>query len=740
MDIDKWNVSEIVFNFLKSEFSISYTNIARKIGCSEQSLSDWRNGKRIPKSYNIEAICEKIPQLLETEQEQRCLCYLKAYFSDAGNRVSVSINQYNTMNSLLEYLYRDFNNELGKDKFYGLINDSSCNSMLREIILKKIQVNEDYTQIFQVEELTTDEKKELQNKGMGWKLDLNHCFILKFKENGKGYTYKILVDFNYNEEEHRDAGDYTNSLNALVDYDVNMILLFTNGNFVDDEINVFMHANIYVEKIELKEILDKSYSKDYIYNSISMDIELEMLANKYTDIILGRLRKYFSVIYKDILFDRQKEITTKLKEKYIFWDAKFATRHHINFQEQRICELIRNKEIPQGGKALAIGYLSFPCILRLTDFYEKIYLLDNSNKAVTLYQDRIKELNSSLSKKIEFITFTSSMFDSISNVKQWYSSMDFILIGTGNGSFIKKLQTYYLICNSWLKKDGILYISFLNREFLYKYVDYATIEQNFEFMPLPDQKRATAFITNNKEKYDLYCETYDCNEIVDIAKKYFEINIMYSYPLASVLIGADKNRLQLILKELDKEYSRHGWTKRTFSNCKGYYIDVVLKKIGKNLIENIELKPENLERIIFNNKEDLKKYYLKTLLLTDKSYQIDASDGKRKIQNIYMVLLPTQKRLPETDNNEICLGDKLFRLLNISEINALGIEYRNINPFLKACDSGIVLNKSYDIEIEEKNKSIFYIGDGSANGGYKIEQSILMDLLMKYGYKSIKFD
>ena len=62
-------------------------------------------------------------------------------------------------------------------------------------------------------------------------------------------------------------------------------------------------------------------------------------------------------------------------------------------------------------------------------------------------------------------------------------------------------------------------MSFLNSEFLYEYVDPATAEQNFEFIPVINEKRGTAFIGNNTEKYELYCEAYHCNDIRDSAEK-----------------------------------------------------------------------------------------------------------------------------------------------------------------------------------------------------------------------------
>lgn len=518
-----------------------------------------------------------------------------------------------------------------------------------------------------------------------------------------------------------------------------MLLLFGNSTIPDKEINFWIDLNIYTEKVDLREINEKGESRDYIYSTSNTDFEMEMLANKYADIVIERLRKYFSVAFKNILFDTQRPLTGKQKESYIFWDAKFATRHHINFQENRIKSLIEENLIRVNGTALAIGYLSFPCMLRLSNKYEQIYLLDNSNTIIRMYEQYLRENALELIKKVTFITFTSALFDFITEKLHLYHSLDFILLGTGSGSFIKKLRTYYKICNSWLKNEGVLYISFLNSKFLYEYVDKATAEENFEFIPELGGRTAIALTSNNTEKYNLFCETCDSNGLKDMAEKYFKVKKMYSYPLASVLEGPQKSRLQNVLKELDKEYSKNGFTIKTFSNCRGYYIDGVLKK---NVGEYIDVKFPNqfkAKKIKFNDKQKYEECYLKTLLLAKKELPIIDSVKKNVKLEIYVVILSTKKMLPETTNKEICIGAKKMRLLDISEINTLGLEYKNLSPFLIS-KGDIVLNSNYDMELKHQKNKYFYIGDGSNDGGYEIQAKELLPLLDLYGYSEMSIN
>lgn len=738
MHIYEWNIPKIVIDTLKNEFRISYAQIARSIGCTEQTLLDWRKGVRKPQKSSIWDMCERFPGILSEDEQKRYLLLLKTEFVDAGSQVNASLEECNSVKELLEYLFEFFEKELNEDKVYGIINGSYSKSLLKEIILKKLKMIAKNNPIFRAKELGDEEKRTLCNKGMCWKLNLDHCIILKFKEYKKQYTYKVLVDFDFTKREYELAGGYIESRDATKVYDVEMILLFENFRIPEEEMRFFMDSNIYIERVDTNEIENKKYIKDYICSDLDVDTDMEMIANKYADIVVERLKKYFFVIYKNILFDSRKNLTNVKKDNYIFWEAKFATRHHINFEQNRILELLDKGDIPSGGKALAIGYLSFPCMLRLADKYEKIYLMDNSNTSVKMYEQYIKQYVPQLVNKLEFIIFTSVMFESIMERYQLYRSIDFILIGTGSGSFIQSPQSYYLMCNSWLKKGGALFMSFLNSEFLYEYVDPATAEQNFEFIPVINEKRGTAFIGNNTEKYELYCEAYHCNDIRDIAEKYFEVVKMYSYPLASVLEGTHKSRLQNILKELDKEYSRQGIDVKTFSNSRGYYIDAVFRKKSQEIMCVSGLGECDLEETLFSDKEMYEEHYLKTLLLTEKTFSVKEAVKNNLLCEIHVMLLPSKKMLPETINSEITIKNKKYRFLNIAEINLLGIEYRNISPFLISYNEQIKFISNYDEDLEKSNKKFFYIGNGKNDRGYKVEKEKLLELLKEHSYRAIQ--
>lgn len=736
MDINNLNSTKILIETLNNEFGINYNTIYEALNCSQQTLSNWRNGTSTPNKTSIDLICKTIPKLLKSEDQiQQYSSVLKTTFSDLGTTIRNSINACDSLDVLLKYLCENMSKDIKQDKFSRLFNTPTGNNLLAEIFNQKILINKEKYPIFQVEKLDIDSQKFAFPQNLICKFSADKCFILRFKGNGKKYAYKVLVDFNFNQQEYENMADFTDSKDTFKFYDVDMILLFGNVRISDREIALWINQNIYTERIDTREILLKNKSKDYIYSSSDNDFELESLANQYSDIVIGRLRKYFSVVFKNILFYDEKPLTAKQKDSNIFWDAKYATRHHISFQKGRISSFLPNS----ATTALAIGYLSFPCMLSFADKFDSVYLLDNSNTAIKTYEKYVSNNLPEISKKIKFVTFTSALSYIATEQCKLYNSLDFILIGTGSGSFIKKIQDYYLLFNLWLKPQGILYASFLNKAFLYEYVDKITAAENFEFIPNIELNSATALISNNPEKYDLYCETYDYNELKNITEKYFSFIKMYSYPLASVLEGTHKSKLQNILKELDKEYSRAGFTSQTFSNCKGYYIDGLFRKqIGLSIFQELpdNLRSQITELSALSNYEDT---YLKTLLLVEKSSLKINYVTPNIFAEIYVFVLPSYATLPETTQQEICIGTKKLRLLEVSEINALGLEYKNINPFLKSRNN-IKLNCNYDAALALKPNKYVYIGAGNVHQVCRIQTHKLLKLLDSYHYSEVQLN
>ena len=134
----------------------------------------------------------------------------------------------------------------------------------------------------------------------------------------------------------------------------------------------------------------------------------------------------------------------------------------------------------------------------LREHFQKIICLDNA-------MDCINEYKRKFGGRGDFSIFTSSIADYITNRCSLYHSVDLVVIGTGYASFLRYPSVYYQYINTWLKNDGIVYISYYNSEFIYDYIDWITLNQNMDFLPVADTKTAKVNI-NKAGKYYIYCE------------------------------------------------------------------------------------------------------------------------------------------------------------------------------------------------------------------------------------------
>lgn len=732
----QWNISKKIMEILKNEYSVSYSSFSKIIDVSEGTTLKWRNNETNPQSSNINNICSKLPEYLRRHhKEEEFFSQLVTEFSSISGIVEYNIKKCKTLEKLLEYLYMDFDTDLNNDKMHDLINNKYTNILLRRIFIEKLKTNFVHPVNFQIENLDNEKRNPLLHKESNWELDPEHCVVLRFKTKERDRSYKVLVNFNYNQEEYENTKDVKEARDAVKYYGVDMILLFPNITIPKDDLYFCMGCCIYIEEINMQELHSSIISKDFIYTS-EEDKEKEVLANKYADLVLGRFYKYLSVIFKNILFTQKRELTNKQQDSFVFWDAKFVMRHHINFQIERMKDLFFREGDRKLENVLAIGYQSFPSILQLADKFTCIYLLDNSIECINFYENYLRDNHPELINKIRFLPFTSVLFDFISERYHLYGIMDFILLGTGEGSFIKKLPFYYLICNSWLKPGGKMYISFLNRDFPYEFVDRVTIEENSEYIPLINEKKAIAIVTNSTERYHLFCETFNCNGVRDIAEKYFKVVKLYSYPLGSIIQSTHRSRLQNILKEYDKEYSKKGFLTKSFSNSRGYYLDTVLAKYKGRWISVRKLEEPDAKEEVFQ--EGYTKFYLKTILLTDVNVSVKTLLDSGQNIDIYAIVLPKEKKLPETDRNEVYIINKTLRLLNIVEINALGLEFKNISPFLVNSEKRVTLRLYYDNVINNIKDKFCYVGNGSSYlRGYKLSYEKLLELLKEYGYHGL---
>ena len=185
------------------------------------------------------------------------------------------------------------------------------------------------------------------------------------------------------------------------------------------------------------------------------------------------------------------------------------------------------------------------------------------------------------------------------------------------------------------------------------------------------------------------------------------------------------------MKEYDKAYSGTGFCEKNFSNSKGYYLDILLQKyVGKKIINEKLEESQKIKDIDLHNLEE-NICMCKTLLIKE-----IVNEQNELVQNGLIIVMPSERKLPETENKEIILGNKKFQLLSIREINEIGLEYKNISPF-NVSNLQCNVKRFYDHTLEGMKGKEMVVCNGSFDRGYKIKCNDLIKKLQQYQYEHI---
>ncbi len=721
--MEVWNISKIIIETIHEKFNITYKNIYNALKCTEQTGLNYRTGRTKPSKACIEQICQGVNELLDNEQKNIYIARLCQIFSDAGEVVREGLEKKSDVESLFQYLYNSFENDQKKDDMYALLNVKANSKLLQYVLMKKLNECTNSFSNFRVENIESILPKVGKTEKY---MDMDNCLVLELKTSMVNQPYNVLINYNCTWfcDDKEIIYNISNMSDNLKEAGIRMSLIFTDKKISDKDVAFSIKSNMYIEQIQKQEIYKEQDISNYVF--CKEENKYERVANIYSNVIVEHIKKYFQVAYKNIIFTS----VTELDRKYpgVLWQAKYATRHHINFQRERLLEVINenNNDQQKNKVGIAIGFWGFPSILAKQEIFSNIYLFDNSLEAINKYEEF--ECGN---PKVHCEVFTTMLFDYITQKYELYNQVDFILMGTGAGSFCRNIQSYLQMCNQWLKPNGKLYISFINKEFPYMYVDRRTQEENFEYIPKEGKKIIQAVPANLSEQYEMFGSVYECNELKNIVQNHFCILSLFSYPLACILQSKHKNQLQNILKEYDKAYSGTGFCEKNFSNSKGYYLDILLQKyVGKKIINEKLEESQKIKDIDLHNLEE-NICMCKTLLIKE-----IVNEPNELVENVLIIVMPSERKLPETENKEIILGNKKFQLLSIREINEIGLEYKNISPF-NVSNLQCNVKRFYDHTLEGMKGKEMVVCNGSFDRGYKIKCNDLIKKLQQYQYEHI---
>lgn len=737
-------VMQVLINSMY-EAGITYVQIANLAECAKNSVTNWKKSISSPALHYFQKIEKNIMPLLAANKEDldvKIMANIRSKGKDVKT-VQFILERLSPEAGIcrfLQYYVFNYQNDRKLDLLEELITNPEYLEYIRKVLLKKLQIKGKGYKFFDADFWAFSRGSDIDTEPI---LKDGNWLMLRFADSESSYGYRTLlhIKYSYSKEEllqlslfMRDNPDK-----------VNMMVLITADRVSQKELHYCIQDNIYVEKLKVKDVAEESASENFIYEE-GPDAEKLLPINRFCDTIWNRISKYFSVIYKNIIFSHldEKLKEGKRAERGILWEDHFANRHEINFECERIKEILSrenssgNSPCSRDKVAVSIGFVSFPVLLMLREHFQKIICLDNA-------MDCINEYKRKFGGRGDFSIFTSSIADYITNRCSLYHSVDLVVIGTGYASFLRYPSVYYQYINTWLKNDGIVYISYYNSEFIYDYIDWITLNQNMDFLPVADTKTAKVNI-NKAGKYYIYCETNNYKDAKSFVGRYFELQNIYSYPVASVLFEQGKHFLQNILKELDKEYARKGVSldNMTFSNCRGCFLDIVAQKKTKPLVCSSGMEQHLIHhayaRTCDNRYEQLKKEglredghnYVKVLICQDRN-----TSGSMTLPGIkcyYAIALPYNKQIEETTDNEVVVFSKKLKLLNIQQLNELGFEIGNITPFFTFKNENVKWIKICDHSLLSSSYPYIFTGSGRCDASIKMSKREFQGYLEQYSY------
>ncbi|WP_303194169.1 hypothetical protein [Thomasclavelia spiroformis] len=525
-------------------------------------------------------------------------------------------------------------------------------------------------------------------------------------------------------------------------------IIFTFNSYPQENLLALssLSCPIYVKKISQDTLNKQITTLNYNISPLNNKLLNLINYNKFADYILNSLQCDFDLFFKNSL------AKSNIINKNNLMDSTYKSfNQELEFEVHLlISELINIMKTSPIIKIMTINYDSYLVLnaalkalsntIKDNNIIVQVAVTDNSSSLINC----IKINNSNPNITFDFYSIKSLFLDYITSKKSLYNSLDLVVIGMGSLSFFKNPQRYFMYINAWLNNNGRILISSYSSSC--KKLNYYKniLRKNLPFISGVSKDIGEYNLTKQKS-IRIFCKTYDKNDLMQELKKYFEIskesdsNIskIYMHPTFSLFIEETIPReFSDALYKLEKEYSS---SKNNRSNL-GYFIVAIASKhiYSKQIIKTLP-KIRKIKHNIsisrgwhYSILKDIDTKYsnailLKTVLLRSKSSN-----------QLYCILISSDRILTEElrSNSLLITGCKKFisdelQLLTCKEINDLGYNIGNLNPFSKY---GQTCKYFYDKNILKNETKYFIFGSGDPKFSYFVNQSQLKQLLDKYHF------
>lgn len=736
---------------------------SEKIDVSDDTIRNWMKNKCI-RTDSIQKIQLSISNISQNKQHIMQI-FTKYILDNHNNYLSDTNKQFlenaSSIGEIIEYFldgsyYNDFKNETEFKLDEYLV--PQCYKSLQKKITHDIHKNTFYEikkpksnksndhillcfsfpkEIYKVMIYLTDKNLSLRNKIMDKK--------------GNKDTIKTLAN------QFDSSFDETDRANAYV--------IFTDNYYPQKTCQTLMTSDppIYIKKISNRKLEKQSVTINYRSNSLSLN---EMvLVNKITDYMLYLLQCDFDLFLKNAI--ASKCTSYRDIKKDIYNEGIGAYQQELEFEafllKEQIVKLISDAPKDQEIiRILALNHKNFNLLQRALNISNNILKAHNKTIQILVGDSSNQVVNLLNLEKIPRAAFSAycinaDTLDFFTTEQELCGSIDMIIAGMGTLSFFKNPQKYLLYMNTWLKKDGKIFLSVYSAAGT-KLISYKhLVSQNLKFVTGVSGNIAE-YIDTLQSFFRLYCKTYDRKEIEKEVEKYFTVEPeatlsnhknarnfnadkkIYMHPsICPVVENNIPRKFQEALADMERIYSMHPIHRSEV----GYFISVIAQKKLNHFKE-----PQIIRAEIVHHSDAITRawhyWLMKEQGLSDlailKPVLLKPKTAGGTLNQIYCIVIDSKHILTENiaDSKPVITGcgsfiEQELRLLTAREINDLGYEIGNLSPFAFYGEEN-VCQYFYDKNILKTHTNTFIIGSGSAKFSYKLDRKKLLKLFDAYNY------
>lgn len=486
-------------------------------------------------------------------------------------------------------------------------------------------------------------------------------FIIYIKEQGRVIP---PIVFSYSDNSHRLPEEEKSLEDFKNEYDEKYLLhiavtLAAVSN--DDYVKILKKYNVYMKEIQTEDFQIPEIANGYIYLKDNISSSRERKINLMAEIIFNKFLESSYLIYKEIMcykYDITYVDGNFFQSNLGIGNYPYAMRRAISFEKKLIENELKEMLKARGEKIDLL--IDLNCLgglygLRLYRYAKQVLCIDAStktneaiNKTLAVYN---KNVNDRGIANVVTELFRDDTCDILTN-QNLTEKADCIVIGLGTMSYVKSPEILLRKIGTWLKKDGLIFLSCYNQDSLsVQLKKYENL--NYEY----DIYHERFIYYRHKLNIPVPIKLFSFAEFKNIVMKYFDLNgeTMWSYPVISSVFPLNEYNQGIdIIKEVDKAsaaYSKyrlsHGNYNMVIANQYQSQYKSELYIRTKSMMMDLKLEYKAIQHHAFvSQKTLLEELRDKSIVISNNFIKtIVIKDFSEKDQiKYYMVILPIRNR------------------------------------------------------------------------------------------------